>query len=401
MSSRMAWAGLAVGLILIAGLAVSEAAMQPSTSERLAITAIFVSTAAVTVVAGVVVRRWQHRAGSVRTLVWVVSASSAAVAAVGVVLAAQTMFFSNHDRNLVLVSLGLGVGLGVVLAVWIAGSLTSDMAKIADAAAAVEGGNLSARSGVSRRDELGDTARAFDRMAARLEASEQERIMLLASIGHDLRTPLASLQAAIEALQDGLAPEPDAYLSAMAGEVDGLRRLVEDLFLMSRIDSGALEPRLEDADLGELVDEAVEAMAPLAGTRRIRLAADCPGPVPALLDPAAIGRILRNLLDNAIRHGPEGSEVWVRVEVDEGRATLSVVDEGDGFGPDLVDTALDRFVMGDPARSSGGAGLGLSIAQGLAELHGGRVTLLPGPGGQVTVELPVNRPMREPSELSR
>ena len=198
-------------------------------------------------------------------------------------------------------------------------------------------------------------ARALDELTERLDELERERAgveeerrIMLTSVGHDLRTPLAALQAAIEALADGVAPDPPRYLRSMAHDVAALSALVDDLFLLSRIEAGRLELRREPIDLTELVDDAVESLRPTAASRGIdvRLVAD--KPVRAEVNPAAIGRVIRNLLDNAIDHAPTGSTVEVEVR-DDGHPVVRVIDTGAGFPADFASTAFDRFTA--PSRA--------------------------------------------------
>ena len=149
----------------------------------------------------------------------------------------MSMFIEPHDLNLVMVALLMGLGLGGALAVAIAQPLTNDLAAMSSAARRAGEGDLTARSNIERRDELGVAARAFDDMVSKLEHLEEERRALLTAVGHDLRTPLASMQAAVEAMQDGVATDPAGYLRGMSHDIDHLRHLVDDLFLLARIDS--------------------------------------------------------------------------------------------------------------------------------------------------------------------
>jgi signal transduction histidine kinase len=260
----------------------------------------------------------------------------------------------------------------------------------------VEAGDRAVRTDVERADELGRVARAFDELTARLDALERERVgfeterrMMLSSVGHDLRTPLAALRAGLEALVDGVAPDPDRYLRSMQRQVEVLGALVDDLFLLSSIEAGRLEVTSEPLDLAELVTEAVESMVPAAAGRGIELVVDAPERVTVFGSAAAIGRVVRNLVDNALRHTPDGSEV--RVAVSNGAmATVRVTDAGPGFTPEFATRAFERFARAEPSRSrsTGGAGLGLAIARGLVEAHGGRIWIEQAPGGRVAFELP-------------
>jgi two-component system sensor histidine kinase BaeS len=375
---------VAIGLVVV-GLVVTETAMQPSAEERVVLGSIYGATAALTVLMFVVGRRMRY--GSLQLAVQVASIGVGVVTGVTVLLAAQTMFLSDHDRNLVLLALALGTALGVSLAVAIGSSIGSDLDRLGDTARKIASGDLSARTGVDRRDELGMAATAVDEMADRLEAAEEERRIFLASVGHDLRSPLASMKASIEALEDGLASDPQQYLRGIANDTEHLARLVDDLFLLSKLEAGRLELAPEPIDLIELADGAVEAAAAFASRLgvSIRTTADRSTEVDA--DGLAISRVVRNLIDNAVRFSPEGGIVTVDIATDADSAVLRVIDEGPGFDPSVRETAFDRFVTADPSRA-GGAGLGLAIAKGIVSAHGGGIAIEDGPGGRVAVTLP-------------
>jgi two-component system sensor histidine kinase BaeS len=257
---------------------------------------------------------------------------------------------------------------------------------------AVEGGDRSARSEVRRRDELGHVARALDDAIARLDAAERERAVTFSALSHDLRTPLAAVQAALEAIEDGVTPDPGRYLRSMQRDVEVLTSLVDDLFLLARIEAGALEVVRTSIDLAELADDAVEALAPVAEVHRVSVRVDATARVPAVGDPAALGRVIRNLLDNAVRYSPAGSVVAVDVTADDDEPTVRVVDQGTGFRPEIRDVAFEHFSREDSSRNraTGGAGLGLAIARGLVEAHGGEIWIedVAGAGGSVAFRLP-------------
>jgi two-component system sensor histidine kinase BaeS len=169
----------------------------------------------------------------------------------------------------------------------------------------------------------------------------------------------------------------------MAKDVEHLGRLVEDLFAYARIESGRYEPVVESVDLRELVDETVEVCSPIADQRQVRLEVVNERGGLAEVDPAGMGRVLRNLVDNAIRHTPPGTAVRIVV----GDRRLHVIDEGPGFPEEFRDVAFERFTRADPARTGGGAGLGLAIARGIVEAHGGSIAIGDGPGGRIEVQL--------------
>jgi len=313
------------------------------------------------------------------------------VVVVMVAIAAQSMVITDNDQRLlmrVLVPAVLGAALVAML---MARPVARDASKICDAAMRVADGDLSARTGVVRSDELGEAAAMFDKMVDRLDAIESERAVMLSSISHDLRTPLAALRASVEAIRDGVAPDPDAYLSGMERQIKALASLVDDLQLHSRIVSGTIETIRTRLDLTELADEAMETLRPLAETRRVALLLEAEERVNVDADGSQLARVIRNLLENAIRHAPDDSVVLVQVAANSQSATLRVVDQGAGFPADFRDRAFEPFTRADPARdlTTGTAGLGLSIARGIVTAHGGTIGVADGPGGIVEIALPV------------
>ncbi len=385
---------------VVLALLAAEVTMQPSSHDRVVLIGVFASVAVLVAGAAGVLGRLTQRLTSLHTAVLVTSIAAVAAAAAAILASAASMFLSGHDLRLVLIALGLGVALGVVLAASVTRPLEADLLAIRQTAGRVAAGDRDVRTGVVRADEVGDLARALDDMIGRLAEAEAERSRMedarrefLASVGHDLRTPLTSLRGAIEAIEDGLVEDPSRYLAAMRSDVRLLSSLVDDLFLLSRIESGALHLEREPVDLTELADEAVEAMRHVGRARgvTIDLDADADAALPVAVSTPEIGRVLRNLLDNAVRHTPDGGRVLVRTRRDGDRAVIEVVDEGPGFPPDFVGRAFESFARADGARQrdGSGAGLGLAIARGLVDAHGGTVTARPGPPGHVTVTLPL------------
>jgi signal transduction histidine kinase len=364
---------------------------QPATAI-LSIVALAVCSAS----AGFALRALTRRTRSLHHLVLAILLASLAVGAVGAFLLARLMILDDSDTRTILGLLVLTALFATVLAFIATGPIGTDAARLEAAVRRLETGDRTTRTGVTRADELGQVALALDQLTERLDQLERERAgieeerrIMLTSVGHDLRTPLAALQAAIEALADGVAPDPPRYLRSMAHDVAALTSLVDDLFLLSRIEAGRLELRREPIDLTELVDDAVESLRPTAASRGVdvRLVAD--RAVRAEVNAAAIGRVIRNLLDNAIHHAPPESTVEVEVH-DDGHPVVRVIDSGSGFPDDFAATAFDRFTRAEPSRNraNGGAGLGLAIARGLVEAHGGAIEIEPAPGGRVAMRLP-------------
>jgi signal transduction histidine kinase len=329
-----------------------------------------------------------------------VLASAMGVSAFAVLAVAVPMFLSTHDLRLVLVALGFGVVSGLVLAWSVTGTLLADLRAIGVTARSAAGGSRDARTGVERRDEVGDVARSLDDLIERLDAAERQRERteaarreFLGATSHDLRTPLTALRAAIEALQDGVVEDPDRYLRAMQRDVEYLGTLVDDLWVLAQIELGALDLLIEPLDLAELADEAAEAMGPMARRRDVRIRLRATGPVPLMGGQRELGRVLRNLLDNAVRHSPQGSVVTVEV-LAAPEPQVHVIDAGPGFPDGFGERAFEAFSRADRARArdGNGAGLGLAIARGFVQAHGGTIRIDEGPGGHVVVRLPASRP---------
>jgi signal transduction histidine kinase len=386
---------LGILAVLVVALVVAEATMQPTSGERAQLLVVFGLSAIVAATLGAVMRTSTRR--SLRSSVLGTALAAVVVAGATVALSAGSMFLSGHDLRLVLVALALGVGLAIVLATGLSDSLVNDLRSVARTARRVGQGRRDEATGVDRPDEVGQLAAAVDAMVARLAEADEERTRvaaarreLLVSVGHDLRAPLTSLRAAVEALRDGVVDDPPAYLRTMAHEVELLGSLVDDLFLLARIEAGGLDLQRERLDLAELGHEAVEAVTPLARDDGISVHLDVDAAVFVEGSGRELRRVLRNLLTNAIRHSPAGGTVWVEVG-DGPTASVVVRDEGPGFDADLVERAFEPFTRGDPARGrEGGAGLGLAIVAGLVDAHGGSVAASPGPGGRVRVDLPIS-----------
>ena len=212
-------------------------------------------------------------------------------------------------------------------------------------------GDLTARVPAPRQRELAALATAFNAMAARLEELFDTRTQLVAWASHDLRTPLANMQAMLEAVEDGLA-EPGHYLGALQEQVRTLGRLVDDLFELARIDAGSLTLELRDAQLAGLVQSCFRGLEAEAQARRVRLRADLVDGAAAHCAPDQVERVLLNLLTNALRHTPADGSVAVRIEPADDEVQVTVEDTGPGLEPEMERRMFDRFWRGDRARSS-------------------------------------------------
>ena len=387
-----------IGLAALGALGVvaAELLLRPAGGERLGLIALLGGVTLTSMVLATALQRFTRRSLALGVLA--TSLVAVVVAGLAVSAAAGAMFVSSHDLRLVLVVLGLGVGAGLALALGLVRPLVTDLDRIGATARAVAAGDRLARTGVRREDELGATARALDELVDQLDRAESDRARMeearshfLAAVGHDLRSPLTVLRSGLEALEDGVVDDTDQLVHTLQRETDLLGSLVEDLFVLARIESDGLALQRERLDLAELADEAAEALAHVAARRGVTILVDATGSVPVDGDARELGRALRNLLDNAVRHSPDGGVVTVGVDGGDG-ARVEVVDEGPGFPADGIETLSASFVRGDEARvrDGGGAGLGLAITRGLVEAHGGVVWADPGPGGRVHVRLPAS-----------
>ena len=226
------------------------------------------------------------------------------------------------------------------------------------------------------------------------EAAEATRRQMVAAVSHDLRTPLASLQLLVEAVDDEIVDEETRrrYLATMRTNVDSLSTLIDELFELSRIEAGDIEWSIRQVELGMLVDETVAAMQPEAGAKGVEIRTQLgEGELRAKADPEKVQRVLFNLIRNAIRHTPADGSVTVRARSDRAGVEIEVADTGDGIPAADRDRVFDAFFRGgeDASRSSDGAGLGLAVSRAIVERHGGRIWLEPGEDGtRVRFSLP-------------
>lgn len=339
---------------------------------------------------------WIFRRLSLRHAVPGLALIGPILALAGGMIGSGAMVLSGHDVWYSLVVAVCAAGSAMLVGLQLARPVAGDLVRISSTVAAVAAGDRQVRTAIDRPDEIGELAGAVDDLITSLaeaeaerRAADDERNAVVGALSHDLRTPLASLLVSLDAVEDGIG-DPRAHLRAMRGNVLSLERLIGDLFLLARADAGSLALSFEPIDLAELLDETVEVVCPVAETRGVTVQALVDRPVLVDGDHTALGRVFRNLLDNAVRHAPDGSSVLVRYTVDGGVVTVAVSDQGEGFPVDFTPRALERFSQADDARSRPGAtGLGLAIADTLVAAHRGRVTVRPGPGGLVEVELPV------------
>jgi signal transduction histidine kinase len=308
----------------------------------------------------------------------------------GVFASGFVMFEMHADAQILAVSSAAAFS-AVLAALLLARWIRQPLDRLRETSAQLAAGDLAARASERGPAELVEMAHAFNFMAGSVERLFEARRELVAWASHDLRTPLASMQAMLEAIDDGLA-EPAEYLSPLTDQVRTLSTLVDDLFELSRIDAGVLTMHLQEADLGSVVGSCVHAFEAEARARGVNLEAHAGGTLPTVIcAPDKVERVLHNLLTNALRHTPTDGAIAVIVSPHESNVTIAVEDTGDGLGADTAERMFDQFWRGERSRTSTGSGLGLAIARGLVEAQGGRIWAenRPGGGARVAFTLPV------------
>jgi signal transduction histidine kinase len=324
--------------------------------------------------------------GGIRSRLMLAHLALLAIAFANIVVTAWLMFISTHDLGLLGLLLAFSAIVAFAFAAMTAEQMLRAVREIAGAAREMAGGTRGVRVAAAGPDELIGLARDFNAMSERLEVSDRMRAEmetarrhLFAAISHDLRTPLASIRAMVEAIDDGVVTDAETtqrYVRNVLGEVHRLSGLLDDLFELSRLDAGALTLHLEPGSLHDLVSDTLEAIQAQASEKGLRLrgavAEDVP---PVLMDVARIQRVLSNLVQNAIRHTPPDGTILLEVQEEGTTVRVDVVDSGEGVAPEDLPHIFERFYRGEKsrARGQGGTGLGLAIAQGLVEAHGGRI----------------------------
>jgi len=298
----------------------------------------------------------------------------------------------------------VAMALSLAMVQFLAHGMTSPLRDMAAATRAMATGDYSRRVRATSRDELGELARAFNRMAADLAKVDRQRRDLVANASHELRTPITALQALLENLVDGVEQPDPRSLQVALEQTERLGRLVAELLDLSQLESGAAQIVAETVPLNEFVQQAVSE-ARLAG-RNVRLTADVvPTGLTVKADAARLHQVLANLLDNASRHSPPGGRVTVSARQHDGGVRLSVCDVGPGIPAADRDRVFERFSRLDGGRMSrasrdGGGGLGLAIAREVVELHGGELRAEENtPSGcRMVVDLPGGESVNQPAD---
>jgi signal transduction histidine kinase len=394
-----------IAVIILISLVIFYYIMQPPMGDLGHMAQFLTITALISGLAGYAAYRfrWMERTPALRWALLGGYALASLLTFLNVWITARLMFASQHDLLLATILLIFAAGIAMVLGYFLSSTVTERIRRLDLAAREIQSGNLSVRIPVSGNDEVAGLARTFNQMAARLQeadanqqALESLRRDLVAWAGHDLRTPLTGVRVLVEALADGVISDPETsqrYLQLARKQIDHLSLLIDDLFQVSQLDAGGIPLNLEPASLADLISDTLENFSGQALQQNIVLSGSAsPRIDPIKMDVQRIGRVLNNLLGNALRYTPAGGSVTVQAEALAGSIRVTVEDSGEGISANDLPHVFDRFYRGEKSRNqaTGGSGLGLAIAKGIVEAHGGKIGVesLPDKGARFYFTLP-------------
>jgi len=300
-----------------------------------------------------------------------------------------------------LAAAGLALVVSLALAWLLARWISAPLRRMSHAARQVAAGDYAARIAPGGPQETQDVAVAFNHMVDQVELSQRVQRDFVANVSHELKTPLTSIQGFAQAIKDKTvsdAPGRQHAAQVIHDEAERLRRLVEALLDLTRLESGQDDMARAPVDMPALLTRVVDQEAIVAAARQIEIVRSWPSDLPSLVgDGDRLSQVFINLIDNALRHSPTGGQVEVTAKAVDGGVTVVVGDHGPGISPQDQDRIFERFYKIDKARASGegsGSGLGLAISREIVSAHGGRIELesLPGEGSRFIVVLPLSKP---------
>jgi len=298
------------------------------------------------------------------------------------------------NRSLVLTGAVAGFT-GVLLLTLVSQRMLGSVRHLTVAARRLGAGDLSQRVRATGNDEVAALGKTFNSMAVALQEAERQRQALMADLAHELGTPLSNIQGYVEAMKDGVMPSTGGALETIEQQVVHLTHLVEDVKFLAMVDAGAIRLNREKDSLGDVLRRALSAFQAKAAAKGITLSIDMFVSVPPVsMDRVRIGQVITNLLENAVRHTGAGGKIHVSAGMEAASLVrVSVSDTGEGIPQEALPHIFDRFFRADPSRNrtTGGAGLGLTIFKKLVEAHGGTVGVESkvGVGTTMTFTLPV------------
>ncbi|MGZ8650892.1 MAG: sensor histidine kinase [Actinomycetota bacterium] len=340
------------------------------------------------------------RTASLRYRFLVVAILGAGVALANLAVMAKLMLVSDHDLAIVMLLVVFAAGTAIALALVLASGSAKAVDRLVEGARLIGGGELESRIGdLDAGPEMEVLAHSLDDAAERLRAAregelvaEQMRRDLIVAVSHDLRTPLASLRAMVEAIDEGVvddAPTIRRYAGEMRRSVEQLVAMVDDLFELTQLDAGVIRAETTRASLDEVVRSALATIEPAAELKGLAIVADLDRAAGATCSPRLV-RVLQNLLVNAVRHTPPDGTIRIEAVRDERGLTVAVEDTGEGIAEADLPRVFEPFFRADPARTGAGAGLGLALAERIVQAMGGSIALesRPAVGTRFAVELP-------------
>jgi signal transduction histidine kinase len=382
----------ALGLlaVLVLSLVIFYLIMNPPMGD-LNLMAVFLGfTAAVSGLAVYIAFRlgWLERTPSLRLAILGSYALASLLTFFNVWATARLMFASKHDLQLAIVLLVFAAGIAMLLGYFLSSAITRRIEALRNTSQRLAEGDLSARAPLEGRDEVAALADSFNQMAEKLqEADARQRELdtlrreLVAWATHDLQTPLTAIRVQIEALADGVVDDPETtqrYLRTTQRQVNDLSMLIDDLFQVAQLDAGGLVIQPAACSLSDLLSDTLESFSALARERNVILSGSAASDVdPVYLDAPRIGRLLNNLIGNALRHTAPGGDVKVTAWREESQIFITVEDTGEGISPGDLPFVFERFYRGEKSRNrgTGGSGLGLAIARGIVQAHGGEISV--------------------------
>lgn len=411
MSQKINWRELwptmvGLGIAFMAAVAIAIFVMQAPIGDLRVLIWFLLTSSIPSLVAGYLVflvsRRWLR---SIRQKVLLAYSLGVIIAVINIYVTSKLMFVSRHDfllLGLLLIFAGvLSASFGYLLA----GSINRSLRQLQEGANRLAAGDFSARVQLTEIDELSSVANAFNVMADELEAAfarqralERARRDLTAAVSHDLRTPITSIRAMVEALGDGVVTEPDMvrrYYTNIRAQIENLSTLINDLFELSRLETEQLQLHLEPVNLNDLLSDVAESMQAQAQARNISIRGIFCEDLPLIkAEMVKIQRVLHNLVQNALRHTPEHGSIALETKQVPDGVQVDVIDTGEGIAAEDLPYIFDQFYRGEKSRSreTGGSGLGLAIAKRIIEAHHGQIWAAnkPGHGAQFSFVLPLS-----------
>lgn len=312
--------------------------------------------------------------------------------------AAETEHVEEAFASALLISIALALVAAVLAALavswYFSRRVQRSIGSVADAASQIAAGEYGARvPDPGLGGEFSTLATTYNRLASRLEATETTRRRMLADLAHEMRTPLATIEAHLEAVEDGVRPLDRDTLAVIGTSTRRLRRLAEDITAVSTAEEGSLQIDKQAVAAAGLARAAVDGVTDRFNAKGVHLSAELEDAGWVDVDVERIGQVLANLLDNALRHTPPGGAVTLSCRRIDGWAEYEVADTGEGVPAEHLAHLFDRFYRADAARDRehGGSGIGLAIAKALVEGHGGGISVVSageGQGATFTVRLP-------------